>query len=170
MCAKKIRRELEENRNQVVKIISKKTAAPSSVEITLDNIQLLLGKIEVNLKEGAGYHRRGCELDIEDDADAEDQKKEERNILLDRTEELETEDTIVQQQRPAEMVTSSEDEDATMETVSTDQERMPMTPVNKMGQVLASTVQKTNAHTARRMSPILSPISKGIMSPLLYSL
>ena len=153
----------------MVKIISKKTAALPSVEITVDNIQFLLGKTEVNLKDGAGYHRRGCELDIEDDADAEDQKKEERNILLDRTEELETEDTIVPQQRPAEMLTSSEDEDATMETVSTDQERMPMTPVNKMGQVLASTVQKTNAYTARRMSPILSPISKGnhIMSPLL---
>ena len=141
------------------------------MEITIDNIQFLLGKFEVNLKEGAGYHRLGCELDIEDDADAEDQKKEERNILanLDGTEELETEDTIVQQQRPAEMLTSSEDEDATMETVSTDQERMPMTPVNKLGQVLASTVQKTNAHTARRMSPILSPISKGnnIMSPII---
>ena len=133
------------------------------MEITLDNILYLLGKTEVNLKEGAGYHRLDCELDIEDVADSEDQKKEERNMIteLDRTEELETEDTIVQQQRPAEMQTSSEDEDATMETVSTDQERMPVTPVNKMGQVLASTVQKSIAHTARRMSPILSPISKG---------
>ena len=104
------------------------------MEITLDNILYLLGKTEVNLKEGAGYHRDGCELDIEDVADSEDQKKEEQNMIaeLDRTEELETEDTIVQQQRP-EMVTSSEDEDATMETVSTDQERMPVTPVNKMG-------------------------------------
>ena len=75
MCAKKIRRELEEN----------------SVEITVVNIQLLLGKIEVNLKEGAGYHRRGCELD---DADVEDPKffLTGRNNFLDRTEELETED------------------------------------------------------------------------------
>ena len=123
-------------------------------------------KTEVNLKEGAGYAMdagHGCYLDIEDVADSEGSRSLKPIIEaeLDRTEELLTEDTIVQQQRPAEMMTSSEDEDATMETVSTDQERMPVTPVNKMGQVLASTVQKSNAHKARRMSPILSPISKG---------
>ena len=147
-------------------ITSKKTTSPSNVKVTLDNVLFLMTKTEVNLKEGAGYAMdagHGCDLDIEDVADSEGQKKEKPTIEaeLDRTEELLTEDTIVQQQRPAEMMTSSEDEDATMETVSTDQERMPVTPVNKMGKVLESTVQKSNAHKARRMSPILSPISKG---------
>ena len=174
MCAKKIRRELEESKNHVVSniITSKKTTSPSNVKVTLDNVLFLMTKTEVNLKEGAGYAMdagHGCYLDIEDVADSEGSRSLKPIIEaeLDRTEELLTEDTIVQQQRPAEMMTSSEDEDATMETVSTDQERMPVTPVNKMGQVLASTVQKSNAHKARRMSPILSPISKGNnMTPL----
>jgi hypothetical protein len=164
LCAKKIRRELEENKNLISnKLVSKKAVAPSNVEVTIDTILSLFGKTSVDIKEGAGYHRQQCELDIEDiiEADSEDQKTEEMPNILDRTEEIETEDTIVQQQRPVEMVTSSEDEeDATMETVSTDQERMPVTPINKKGKVLASTVQKSNLHKARRMSPILSPISK----------
>ena len=114
----------------------------------------------LTVTKGAGYHRNDCELDIEDQAEKanEDQKKSQLSIL-DRTEELETEDTIVQQPRP-ETVTSS-DEDATMETVSADQERMPVTPTNQKSTVLASTVQKSNAHKAQMMSPILSPISKG---------
>ena len=136
----------------------KKVAALSDIEVTLTSLLSMLGKTEFTVTKGAGYHRNDCELDIEDEAEEanEDQKKSQLSIL-DRTEELETEDTIVQQPRP-ETVTSS-DEDATMETVSTD--GMPVTPTNQKSTVLASTVQKSNAHKARRMSPILSPISKG---------
>ena len=132
-------------------MIGVKKVPVSDIEITLSDILSMLGKTEFNVKEGAGYHRNDCELDIEDEAEEADadQKKSQLSIL-DRTEELETEDTIVKQPRP-ETVTSS-DEDATMETVSTDQEKM---------HVWESTVQKSNAHKARRMSSILSPISKG---------
>ena len=172
LCAKKIRRALEEDKAPIKPLHGQArtigvTAAPSSIQITLDNILFFLGKTELNVKEGAGYLRSECELDLEDEdedagSDGEVKKKSLLNVL-DRTEELETEDTIVQQQRPDDAITmtSSEDEDVTMETVSTDQERMPVTPTNKQTQVLASTVQKSNAHKARRMSPILSPISKG---------
>ena len=132
----------------------------SDIEATLFGLLSMLGKTEFNVKEGVGYHRNDCELDIEDEAEEtdEDQKKSQLSIL-DRTEEVETEDTIVQQPRP-EVVTSS-DEDATMETVSTDQEKLPLTPINQKSLVLASTVQKSNAHKVQRLSPILSPISKG---------
>ena len=159
MCAKKIRRELQEDRAQIKPMVGvKKVAALSDIEVTLTSLLSMLGKTEFTVTKGAGYHRNDCELDIEDEAEeaVEDQKKSQLSIL-DRTEELETEDTIVQQPRP-ETVTSS-DEDATMETVSTD--GMPVTPTNQKSTVLASTVQKSNAHKARRMSPILSPISKG---------
>ena len=92
LCAKKIRRALKEDKAPIkpfggqVRAIGV-TAAPSSIQITLDNILFFLGKTELNVKEGAGYLRSECELDLEDeDEDAGSVKKKSLLNVLDRTE------------------------------------------------------------------------------------
>ena len=132
--------------------------------LDLKSILSVASKVKRDIEDGPGFRGVCCDLDCEDD-DQESREEVPAVVpLLDNTEELVTEETVVQEQIAKDL---ESDGDATMETVPDDQ---PATPNGRKAPVLASTVQKTNTHMTRRLSPILSPISKGIYWSISYGL